>query len=71
MAIIIDEQKLKPEAIRKFLDNSFRDGSLKTTRTDIDRILPPVPRFGGGRDAKKQTVIEKSQKFFEKHFGLV
>lgn len=71
MPSIIDEQKLKPEETRKFLDNSFRDGSLKTTGTDIDRILPPVSRFGGGRDAKKQTVIEKLQKFFEKYFGLV
>lgn len=71
MTSIIDEQKLKLEETRKFLDNSFRDGSLKTTGTDIDRILPPVSRFGGGRDAKKQTVIEKLQKFFEKYFGLV
>lgn len=71
MTSIIDEQKLKPEETRKFLDNSFRDGSLKTTGTNIDRILPPVSRFGGGRDAKKQTVIEKLQKFFEKYFGLV
>lgn len=71
MASIIAEQKLKPEETKKFLDNSFRDGSLKATGTDIDRILPPVSRFGGGRDEKKQTVIEKLQKFFEKYFGLV
>ena len=72
MTTIIDEQKLKPEETKKFLDNSFRDGTLKTTGTDIDKILPPVSRFGGGgRDAKKQTVIERLQKFFEKYFGLV
>jgi type I restriction enzyme R subunit len=34
--------------IRKLMDNSFRDEVLKTTDTDIDRIMPPVSRFGGG-----------------------
>ena len=35
--------------------------------------MPPVSRFGGGgsRDKKKQTVIEKLKRFFEKYFGLV
>lgn len=50
-----------------FKSNAFRDGVLKTTGTDVDRILPPVSRFGGGgsRDKKKQTVIEKLKAFFE------
>ncbi len=55
------------------MSNAFRDGVLKTTGTDVDRILPPVSRFGGGgsRDKKKKTVIEKLKAFFEKYFGLV
>ncbi|QSX08071.1 type I restriction endonuclease subunit R [Alkalibacter rhizosphaerae] len=68
---IIKEEKLKEEQTRKFVNNSFRDGTLKTTGTDIDKILPPVSRFGGGREVKKQGVIEKLMKFFEKYFGLV
>ena len=69
---LISEEKLKQEETKKFIDNSFRDGILKTTGTDIDKILPPVSRFGGGnRAAKKQNVIEKLMKFFEKYFGLV
>ena len=72
LSVIIDGEKLKPEETRKFIDNSFRDGTLKTTGTDIDRIMPPVSRFGGGnRAAKKQGIIEKLTKFFEKYFGLV
>ena len=52
--------------------NAFRDGVLKTTGTDIDRLMPPVSRFGGGsRDKKKQAVIEKLKVFFEKYFGIV
>jgi type I restriction enzyme R subunit len=72
LVTIIDEEKLKPEETRKFIDNSFRDGTLKTTGTDIDKIMPPVSRFGGGgRTTKKQGIIEKLMKFFEKYFGLV
>lgn len=70
---LITEENLKPEETRKFIDNSFRDGVLKTTGTDIDGILPPVRRFGGGtnnRQVKKQSIIEKLSKFFEKYFGL-
>jgi len=72
LTMLIEEEKLKLEETRKFINNSFRDGSLKTTGTDIDRIMPPVSRFGGGnRAAKKQGVIERLMQFFEKYFGLV
>jgi type I restriction enzyme R subunit len=69
---LISEEKLKPDETRKYLDNSFRDGTLKTTGTEIDKIMPPVSRFGGGnRATKKQGLIEKLKAFFEKYFGLV
>lgn len=71
MQQIIKEQKLKPEEAKKFISNAFRDGVLKTTGTDIDKLMPPVSRFGGGRGKKKDMVIEILQKFFEKYFGLV
>ena len=72
LAALINEEKLKKEETKRFIDNSFRDGMLKTTGTDIDKIMPPVSRFGGGnRTAKKKSVIEKLLKFFEKYFGLV
>ena len=69
---LITEEKLKQEETKRLMDNSFRDGLLKTTGTDIDKIMPPVSRFGGGnRTAKKQSVIEKLMDFFDKYFGLV
>jgi type I restriction enzyme, R subunit len=72
LAALIGEEKLKQKETRKLIDNSFRDGTLKTTGTDIDKIMPPVSRFGGGnRAAKKQNVIDKLKTFFEKYFGLV
>lgn len=69
---IIKEEKLKPSETKKFIDNAFRDGQVRTTGTDLDKILPPMSRFGGGgnRTYKKMTVIEKIQSFFEKYFGL-
>lgn len=72
LSALIADEKLKDEEARRFIDNAFRDGMLKTAGTDIDKILPPVSRFGSGNRAiKKQSIIEKLMKFFEKYFGLV
>lgn len=69
---MIQDERLKPEETRKFLENSFKDGEIKTTGTDIEKILPPISRFGGGgaRAKKKETVIDKLKGFFEKYFGI-
>lgn len=68
---IIRDEKLKEPETRKFIENAFRDGEIKTTGTDIDKLMPPVSRFGGSnRAAKKQGVIDKLKSFFEKFFGV-
>lgn len=52
-------------------ENAFRDGEMKTSGTDIDKLMPPISRFGGGgRARKKQSVIDKLKIFFEKYFGI-
>jgi type I restriction enzyme R subunit len=72
ISAIIEEEKLKPEDTRRFIDNAFRDRMLKTTGTAIDKIMPPVSRFASvGRDKRKQNIIEKLVRFFEKYSGLV
>ncbi len=73
LAALIEEENLKAEETRDFVATAFRDGVLKTTGTDLDRLMPPVSRFGGdgGRDQKKQTIIEKLKIFFDKYLGLV
>lgn len=72
LVVIIDEEKLKADETHKFVDNSFRDGVLKTTGTDIDDILPAVSRFGGGnRVEKKKRVIDRLMAYFEKYLELV
>lgn len=68
---IINDENLNEKETRKFLDNAFRDGQVKTNGTDIEKIFPPMRRFGGGNRAeKKENIIVKVKKFFEKYFGL-
>ena len=70
LQIIIEEERLKPDETRKFIENAFRDGEIKTAGTDIDKIMPPVSRFGGGRSTKKQGVVKRLMAYFEKYFGI-
>lgn len=71
---IIIENHLKPDDTRRFLDNSFRDGMIKTSGTEVDSLMPPMSRFGsGGKDRtnRKESIIGVLKSFFEKYFGLV
>jgi type I restriction enzyme R subunit len=69
---LIDDERFRQIETCRFVASAFRDGLMKTIGTDIDKILPPVSRFGGGRRAaKKQGVIYKLIAFFEKYLGLV
>ena len=52
------------------LYGSYARGDF-TAESDIDQILPPVSRFGGGnRTEKKKTIIQRLAQFFEKYFGI-
>lgn len=71
LLIIIEEEKLKEDETRKFLENAFREGEVKTVGTDIDKLMPPVSRFGGGNRAdKKKNVIDRLKAYFEKFYGV-
>ena len=68
---IIRSENLKEAETRRFIENAFRDGEIKTTGTDIDTIMPATSRFGGGKRAqKKQSIVEKLKGFFERFFGI-
>ena len=69
-AAIIKEERLRPAETKKLMDNAFRDGVLRTTGTDIDKILPAMSRFGGGRSYVKTAVIQKLKEYFEKYMGV-
>ena len=71
LVAIIQEENLKEPETRKFIEVAFRDGSIKTTGTDITNLMPPMGRFGGSnREEKKQGVIAKLLAFFERFFGI-
>lgn len=69
---IIEDERLRADATRAFIEIAFRDGALRTTGTAITKVLPPASRFSadGGHGEKKQRVIERLGAFFERFFGL-
>src|SRR5699024_5130953 len=69
---IISAENLKPAATETFVDDSFRNGALRTTGTAITKVLPPVSRFSKEKNhsEKKNRVIQKLEGFFERFFGL-
>ncbi|MCM1056384.1 MAG: type I restriction endonuclease subunit R [Firmicutes bacterium] len=75
LVAIIKDEKLKDKETHIFIENSFRDGVLKTTGTDIDAIMPAVSRFGGSgagnRTETKKRVIDRLLAYFEKYLDLV
>ncbi|MCG8431545.1 MAG: type I restriction endonuclease subunit R, partial [Candidatus Omnitrophica bacterium] len=69
---IISDENLDREATYKFMRNAFRDGSVASTGTAIAKVLPPVSRFSqtGERTKKRESVIEKLTRFFERFFDI-
>ena len=69
---IINDENLKPDETRAFVEHAFRDGSIPTTGTAITKILPPASRFfgGGSHGERKQRVLTRLGEFFDRFFGL-
>lgn len=62
LAAIIRGERLKPEETCRFLDNSFRDGEIKTVGTDIDRLKAFFEKYSGA-GAAAFTAEEKPALF--------
>ena len=43
---IIREERLDEQKTRKFMEDCFKDGEVRTVGTNIDTLMPPMPRFG-------------------------
>ena len=69
---IIKEENLNYDETYKFIKNSFRNGNITTTGTALNKVLPPISRFSktGERTKKRETIIEKFTKFFERFFSI-
>lgn len=73
LSSIIKDERLKPEETKKFIDQAFEDGYVTSTGLAITNVLPPMPLFGGGkanREKKKETVLAKLTRFFNKFFNV-
>ena len=73
LSAIIAEEHLKDAETRKFIEDSFANGEIKTIGTDIDKLMPPMSKFGAEgakRKERKQKIIERLQAFFERFFGI-
>lgn len=69
---IIESEGLDHDATYTFIKNAFRNGNVTTTGTAITKILPPVSRFSptGERTKKRESVIDKLTRFFERFFNI-
>lgn len=69
---IINEENLKPDETKTFIEHAFRDGAIPTTGTAMTKILPSASRFTaeGSHGEKKQRVLMRLVGFFERFFGL-
>lgn len=80
---LVNEEDLNKDATIKFLRNAFKDGKIRTSGSDINKILPKMSMFGSmdddletskkagfERNEKKQRVIEKLFSLFNKFFGI-
>nr|WP_317357620.1 type I restriction endonuclease subunit R [uncultured Tyzzerella sp.] len=70
---IIKDENLKEEKTKKYIENCFEAGEIKTTGTDINDIMPPISRFAKNtinRATKKENIIRKFFNFFDKFFGI-
>lgn len=70
---IINSENLDRDATYEFVKGAFKDGHIATTGTSITKILPPVSRFSssGERSKKREKVLDKFTRFFEKFFGII
>ena len=69
---IIENENLDRDATYTFIQNAFRNGNVATTGTAITNILPPVSRFSatGERTKKRESVLDKLTRFFERFFDI-
>jgi type I restriction enzyme R subunit len=69
---IIEDEGLRADETREYVERAFRDGAIQTGGTAITRVLPPASRFSaeGGHGETKQRVLTKLGDFFERFFGL-
>ncbi len=69
---IIEQENLDRAATYEFVRSSFRNGSVAATGTALTNVLPAVSRFSptGERTKKRESVLAKIIRFFERFFDI-
>lgn len=71
-AIISEEKLIRAKAL-DFVEQSFRNGEIRESGTDIADILPPMGLFGDAgvrRTEKKKNVIKRLKDFFDRFYDI-
>lgn len=70
---IIEDERLKVSETKLFVKDAFRYGAIPLTGIAITKILPPTSKFSPNNEyaSKKQVVLNKLDRFFERFYGLI
>lgn len=66
---LVEEEKLKEDS-KRFIEKAIGKGYVEYAGDELDRIIPPTSRRGGGREKKKESVLEKIRKIVEVFVGI-
>lgn len=67
---LIDEENLKDEEAKRFIEKSISKGFVEYAGTELDSSLPPISRRQGAREQKKQSILEKIKKIVDVFMGI-
>ncbi len=68
---IIEEENLKPEKTRDFINNCLLNGKLETTGMALSEIMPRMSRFSPNREKKRNGIIHRLLGFIAKFAGII
>lgn len=66
---LIEEENLKEKA-KKFIEKSINKGKVIESGTELGDVLPQVSRYGGKREAKKQSVLKRIKDIVKTFTGI-
>lgn len=73
LSVIIRKFNLNENETKKYMNDSFENGELKTFGINIEKILPKITRFGGIENERwkiKNNVINELEDYFNNYFSI-
>lgn len=70
LTALIEQEGLRPEETRHFLEHAFRDGEFRTGGPELQNLMPRRSLFDDDNDARTNSIIDKIKLFFERYLGL-